>query len=238
MEENDKILLLEKGRRGILKVIFGRTTMILFFMILQVLLLVAVVEYFSRYIPVFFGGYVVFGLCIVLIILNRTEIPEMKLSWAIITLLVPVLGGMLYLYITTHPAHRILERRLNTIYRETDGLTDQSPEVAEALKASDAGTAGLADYVHKNGNSLVYQNTDVTYFPLGEDKFEAMIRELEQAENFIFMEYFIVKEGYMWGRILKILEEKVKQGVEVRVMYDGTCALFELPYKYPEELKE
>jgi len=42
----------------------------------------------------------------------------------------------------------------------------------------------------------------------------------------------------MWGRILKILEEKVRQGVEVHIMYDGTCALFRLPYHYPEKLKK
>lgn len=77
----------------------------------------------------------------------------------------------------------------------------------------------------------------MTFFSLGEDKFAAMLTELEQAEQFIFMEYFILKEGYMWEKILEILERKVQAGVEVRVMYDGTCAMFDLPYRYPEELK-
>lgn len=40
----------------------------------------------------------------------------------------------------------------------------------------------------------------------------------------------------MWEKILEILEKKAAEGVEVRVMYDGTCALFDLPYEYPEEL--
>ena len=77
----------------------------------------------------------------------------------------------------------------------------------------------------------------MTFFPLGEDKFAAMLTELEQAEQFIFMEYFILKEGYMWEKILEILERKVQAGVEVRVMYDGTCAMFDLPFRYPELLK-
>ena len=70
-----------------------------------------------------------------------------------------------------------------------------------------------------------YANTHVEYFPLGEDKFEALMRELKAARHFIFMEYFIVERGYMWDSILKVLEEKVKEGVEVRVMYDGMCCL-------------
>ena len=70
------------------------------------------------------------------------------------------------------------------------------------------------------------RNTDVKYFPLGEYKFKALVQELQKAKKFIFMEYFIVEKGYMWGTILKILRQKVEEGVEVRFMYDGMCAIF------------
>jgi cardiolipin synthase len=72
----------------------------------------------------------------------------------------------------------------------------------------------------------------VTYYPLGEAKFEAMLTELEKARKYIFLEYFIVEEGYMWGRILDILIRKVKEGVDVRVMYDGLCDMTTLPTHY------
>ena len=62
--------------------------------------------------------------------------------------------------------------------------------------------------------------------------FEAMLEELEKAEKFIFLEYFIIQEGYMWGRILDILTRKAKQGVEIRVLYDGMCEMFTLPVNY------
>lgn len=51
------------------------------------------------------------------------------------------------------------------------------------------------------------------------------------------MEYFIIDEGYMWGRILKILADKAKQGVEVRLMYDGTCEFALLPHNYPKKIQ-
>ena len=72
----------------------------------------------------------------------------------------------------------------------------------------------------------------MTYYPLGEDKFEAMLEELEKAEDFIFMEYFIIEEGYMWGRILDVLTRKAKDGVDIRVMYDGMCEMSTLPVNY------
>ena len=67
---------------------------------------------------------------------------------------------------------------------------------------------------------------------------EEMLRQLEKAKHFIFLEYFIIAQGQMWGRILEVLQRKAEEGVEVRVMYDGTSAVALLPYQYPEELEK
>ena len=97
--------------------------------------------------------------------------------------------------------------------------------------------ANLASYVSDKGGFPVFDNSKVEYFPLGEDKFKALVEELEKAQKFIFMEYFIVAEGRMWNTILEILKRKVKEGVEVRFMYDGTCTVSLLPHSYPKKLE-
>ena len=97
----------------------------------------------------------------------------------------------------------------------------QPEQVLESVEHDGSGTEDLCRYLNRSGCFPLFEHTDVTYFPLGDDKFEAMLEELEKAEKFIFMEYFIVEEGYMWGRILDILTRKAKEGVEIRVMYDG-----------------
>lgn len=243
MEEKKKLteeksVILEKGRQKALRLIFGRTALIVVLFLIQFGLMFSAVEFFSRYITAFLGGYMAFALLIVLIIINKEGGPETKLTWAIITLMLPVVGGLFYLFVEMQPGYRLLEKRLKGIYAQTEEYVKQDAAAREALEQADQGTARLADYVRKNGNFSVYQNTRVRYFPLGEDKFEEMLRQLKRAEKFIFMEYFILREGYMWEKILEILEEKARAGVEVRVMYDGTCALFDLPYKYPEELRK
>ena len=98
--------------------------------------------------------------------------------------------------------------------------------------------ANLAKYIHRCGCHPVYDQTAVTYFPSGEAKWEEMLKQLEQAEKFIFLEYFIVDEGLMWGKILEILAKKAVQGVDIRVMYDGTCELSTLPHDYPNRLRK
>ena len=227
----------QKGRKGAMRVIYGRTAIIAVSFLAQIILIGGVVNFFRPYIPMFFGGYMVLGLGIVLLILNKETTPETKLMWTVITMLLPLVGAALYVYVETQPGYRLLAKRLNDIYKQTEAFVQQDEAVLDALEQEDIGTAQLARYVHKNGNFATYQNTEVTFFPLGEDKFAAMLTELEQAEQFIFMEYFILKEGYMWEKILEILERKVQAGVEVRVMYDGTCAMFDLPFRYPELLK-
>lgn len=234
----EKSKMFEKGRRSLLHLIFGRTTILLFLFLLQFAVLFSAMRAFEKYIPAFFGGYTVFALCIVLIIINKKGAPETKLSWTIITMLLPVVGGLFYVFVETQPGYRLLEKRLKQIYKQTEDYVKQDEAVMERLRKADIGTARLAEYVRKNGNFSVYQNTGVTYFPLGEDKFAELLRRLKEAKRFIFLEYFILKEGYMWENILEILEEKAKAGVEVRVMYDGTCALFDLPQDYPKVLQK
>ena len=66
--------------------------------------------------------------------------------------------------------------------------------------------------MNRFGPFPLQSGTRVRYFPLGEQMFDEMLNQLSRAEHFIFLEYFTISEGYMWGRILKILEEKVKAG--------------------------
>ena len=82
------------------------------------------------------------------------------------------------------------------------------------------------------------KNNDVTYYPIGEEAYAAMLKELKKAEKFIFFEYFIVAPGKMWDSILDILKEKAKNGVEVRVMYDDLGCLAHLDKNYPKMLEE
>ena len=82
----------------------------------------------------------------------------------------------------------------------------------------------------EKGGFPTYKNYHTAYYPWGKDKFEVLIKELNKAEKFIFMEYFIVAEGKMWHTVLEILKKKVQEGEEVRFMYDGTCSISLLPY--------
>ena len=73
------------------------------------------------------------------------------------------------------------------------------------------------------------------YFP---HLFEEMIKQLESATQYIFLEYFLISPGIMWNTILGILERKAKDGVDIKILYDGSCSVTLLPYKYPKQIEK
>lgn len=174
---------------------------------------------------------------LVIYIINKDETPEFKLSWIIPICLAPVFGTLLYLFVMGNLGGIGLKKGLERRLRETEKFLTADEEVKREIAAGDGHMAGLARYVETVGGYPAYKNSRATYFPLGEDKYKDLLRELEKAEHFIFLEYFIVEEGKMWNSILEILERKAAEGVEVRFMYDGMCSILLLPYSYPRRLR-
>lgn len=166
--------------------------------------------------------------------MNKKGNPYFKLAWMIPILVFPIFGALFYMFVEFQIGGKLINNRLSEVIDETQKFLSQDENVINELKREDMQVANLARYMISIGKYPIYNNTVVKYFPLGEDKFKDMIIELEKAKKFIFMEYFIIEKGFMWNSILEILERKVKEGVEVRVMYDGMCSLSLLPYNYPK----
>lgn len=238
LNKANEILLLKKGKRGIIRIIFGRTGIVLTLLLTQILILVKVFRFLQGLIPFTVGTLLGFTVFMVLYVINSEHNPSVKLSWITLITLMPGFGGMLYIFIQTDIGHRTIKKRIKKIVKESESEFLDQEELMEKLKTENKGLYNLATYTGKAGGYPIYKNSSTKYFPLGEDAFEEMLIQLRKAEKFIFMEYFIVDEGYMWGKILKILSDKVKEGVEVRFMYDGTCEFALLPHNYPNKLRE
>ena len=240
MEEDMKetgIRLLKKGKLGLLRLVFSRSGLIILLLAVQVLFLFGIFGLFEDFLPHIYGGVVVFTIFMVLYLLNYNMDPTAKITWLVVVMLMPVFGALLFLYTQKNVGHRTLKKRYEAVSERTEKMLSQAKDTKEALKNQDPQVSAMTDYVHKSGCYPVYQNTSVKYFPLGEEKFRDMIAELKKAQHFIFLEYFIVDEGEMWGEILAILAKKAREGVDVRVMYDGTCELSTLSHDYPKRLE-
>ncbi len=235
--KNKGLLLLKKGQKGIIHALFSRFGLILLLLAVQILILFGIFQWFEEFLPHVLGGTALFSLFMVIYLLNSSINPTAKITWLIAIMLLPVFGVLLFLYTQSDIGHRALKKRSLEIIDATRKSIPQSAEVMERFSVENPGAAALAHYIARSGCYPVFEHTAVTYFPLGEDKFEEMLKQLESAQHFIFMEYFIIDEGLMWGRILEILAKKASQGVDVRIMYDGACEFALLPHDYPKRLK-
>lgn len=226
----------ETSKRNVLQVIFSRTMLIMVLILLQFAYIVARVYAFVEYIPILLGGEFVFVAVMMAIILNSKENPSIKLSWCFLVGVLPIFGSVVYFVIRYDLGYRVTQKRIS--FTETESRKCLPKQDISDLKDEDTQTYHIAQYLHKNCGSLVSKNNQVTYFPIGEEMFKEMIEQLESAKEYIYLEYFMIAHGQMWNKILKILVKKAREGVDVRVLYDGSCSVNLLPYKYPNRLEK
>ena len=236
--EDGSIRLLKKGQSGLVHAIFSRFGLILILLLLQALALFSLLRWFGGLLPHYLGGTLLVTAAMMVYLLNQDMDNSVRITWLVVTALAPVLGVPLFWYTKADIGHRVLRKRLMELEGQTRAQLPQDERAVRRLEAEAHGAAYLTRYLRGRGGGFpVYQNTAVTYFPGGEAKFEELLRQLETAKKYIFLEYFIIEEGLMWGRVLEVLARKAAQGVDVRVMYDGTCEFSTLPRDYPKRLE-
>ena len=236
--KNVGMRLIKKGKKGLLNVIFSRFWIMSILIILQFIVLFGSIFWFGEYRSHYDVLKNVFVALMVLYVLNHHMNSTAKITWLVLVMLFPVFGALLFWFTQLELGHRMEKARLTYLIDSTKTSIQQDKKVLQKVEQESSETAALVHYLSRSGCFPIYDQTAVTYFPTGEEKFAELLKQLELAEKFIFLEYFIVEEGVMWGQILEILARKAKEGVEVRIMYDGTCESSLLPHDYPKRLKE
>jgi len=229
---------MNKPKKSLMRLVFGRTGIILLLIILQAAVLVSSMMWLGDVFSYIMGGFTIVSTLIVVYIINRNDNPAYKLAWMPIVIVFPVLGGLFYLYVRSNIATILAKVKMWDIQLKTRPVIEKDNEFEKKLKTEKGHLYRMGKYIESVTGLRVYSGSKVKYFSLGEHKFKCLLEELEKAEKFIFIEYFIVEEGLMWNSILEILEKKVQQGVEVRVMYDGIGTLMTLPHGYDKKLRD
>ena len=205
--KENAVLLLSKGKRGLLQIVFGRAGLIILLLVLQVAaLFVAFFSLLGEHLPIYIAISGSIAVVMALAVVNHQhQNPSVKLTWVVLILSVPIFAIPLYFFVNMELGHRLAHHRHQEIKEKTAPLARQDQV---ALASLSEGSRSLAEYMWRQGDFPVCRNTTATYYPLGDDVFQEMLDQLEKAEHFIFLEYFIIEEGYMWGRILHTLEQK------------------------------
>lgn len=205
--------------KKLLSKLFSRNAIFALIIILQVAFLIVTVNTLGEKFYFVYLFLIILDVILIIYITNKNDNPSYKLSWIIAISVFPLLGGIAYIFVKQSQK---FPRAIISVYqKKSHEYLIQNNDVLKLLKERAYSEAKLADYVIKFGPFPLYRRTNVKYFPLGELQFEAMLHELKNAKRFIFMEYFIISDGYMLDKISEILIEKAREGLDIRLMYDG-----------------
>lgn len=214
------------------RLFFSRVFIVGIAIILQILLFVATNFWLSSsfwWVSYFFD---ILAILIFFVVVNKDKPASFKLPWIMILLLVPIVGIVLYFLFGDFRLSSKTKKELMKQNKDLKKFCLQNEKTMYSLMAKDYQAYGQAKYIENTCFLPTYQNCFVKYLSTGEEFFDSLLTELKSAEKYIFMEYFIIERGKMWNSILEILEQKVKEGVEVYLMYDDVGCIAKIPNDY------
>lgn len=204
--------------------------------VMEIVAIIGIVAFLSYKIPYFyFLAYATQIGCVIKIIASNDN-PDYKVPWLLFVLILPIAGFMLYMMMYSRTLKRKYVKRLKDL--DDRMYHKDSRELFEKLSKENPVAYSQAKMLCKISYGNLFDKTSQRYYPLGEIMCKDMIEDLKKARKFIFMEYFIIEEGKLWGSILEILKEKALQGVEIRVVYDDIGCMKTLPGNYFKKLRK
>ena len=169
-------------------------------------------------------------------LINRHDSSTYRIAWIILVLITPIFGMFLYWAWGRVDFNRKERGALKKAFDE--GFAHMRPDspVRAAFVEKNPAQARYVNALAGSGFE-VFDQTAARYFPIGEEYFEHLIVDLENAQKFIFMEYFIIARGELWDRIHAILQRKKEQGVEIRILFDDVGCFFKVPANFDKQLR-
>ncbi len=203
--------------------------------IMEVACIIAIVVCLCVFVPYFYIFTIITTVAVEVEIIASDNNPDYKIPWMLFVLILPIIGFMLYFIFSSRTLKKKFVKLLGRLKENTYLKNDR--EELKALKEENEVIHSQAWMLTKISDTHIFSDTRTTYFPSGESYFESLKKDLENAHEFIYMEYFIIEEGVFWNDILEILKSKAREGLDVKVLYDDIGCMSTLPGDYAKTLK-
>ncbi len=167
---------------------------------------------------------------------NDSRNMSYKFSWLCVILVFPISGFIMFSLWGRVGKRNKINVAMQKRMKQADRWLTQDESVAEEFNEHHPVSSRMSRYMTAEGMPL-YKNNEVRYYSFGEEVFEDLLVDLERAKKFILVEFFIVAEGALWDKIHEILLRKIKEGVEVKFLYDDFGALFRTETNFASSLR-
>ena len=222
---------------NLLKLLFNRVFIVLLLLALQAALLILVLQEAAEYYLVLNIIFMFVSIIYALKLLKKDVSATIKLPIILLLIAFPFIGIFLYYFSFENKMRKKFVKNLKNQTFTLENLYMEDSTIRELLSTDDKMIYHQSQYIANNTFLPVYANIETKYFESGEAFFNSLLEDLKKAKDFIFLEFFIIGNGILWNSILDILKQKIKQGVEVRVIFDDVGSLKVLPYRYNKVLE-
>ena len=187
--------------------------------LIQISLFFIFTKYLEPYSKYFFGGSVALSLVFLIYLVNCPGKNEFKIAWLFPVIVMPLWGIVLYFITNENSGAKYISSRLKKLKKKTHKVLVEETNQGKVKKLYPK-TCDIASYLLNKGGFPSYVDSSVKYFSSGESVFKDILENVKKAERFIFIEFFIIEPGKAWNELFEVLKQKVKEGVEVRLLYD------------------
>lgn len=195
----------------------ARLTLFFIFIALEVVLLIAVYIKFLAIFKWLVAIFYLFSIILACRVAAGHKGMDSKIAWIMFLLIFAPVSVIVYIAAGENGASPVKVRRLLRIYSRTNYLKKNCRRIY--LPPS---VRQICNYVQNSSNyPAYYDDGEVKYFPSGERFFDSLLREVDNARHFIFIEFFIINSGSLAQVFWEKLAHKHKQGVDVRIICDG-----------------
>lgn len=221
--------------RKVLKLLSSKVFLFSLMILLQLGLIYVAIAYFSEHWKYFSIVTRILAFLVATYIINTPILPEYKIAWLVPVLLAPVVGIPLYLMLGKHNF-----KKENSFYNRSQSeikkYLGQHEEIIKRSLGEDYFVNRMGNYVYNSSKGRLNYGDKIKYYPSGETMWSAILEDLKCAKKYIFLEYFIFKPGQIYAALLETLTQKVKDGVEVYLLYDDLGCTYNIPTKYFKKL--
>ncbi len=213
---------------------FLRAAIVGLFVLIQFILI-----FYCTYVLRGFSVYLYYALqmlsiIIIIALVNDNRNVSYKISWICIIAMLPITGFFMFMLWGNRRGKRIHSGILQKLARGHNYL-EYKPEIIREFAEKYPTKSRMTRYLESNHLPL-YKNNRIDYYPMAEDTFEAIFEEMDKAEHFILINFYIVGEGALWDRMHALLLEKIGQGVKVLFLYDDFGAMLRTPRHFRRSL--
>ncbi len=172
----------------------------------------------------------------VIYILSKHDSALYKISWILFIMFMPVLGVCVYFLWGNSRLRRKKQIEILDIENETNNLFNSTFDIENEIKSEDKLTYNMLKYIQNITSYPVCENINSKYYSLGEKLFKDLIEDIKNAKSYIFLEYYIIDKGKLSENVFELLKKKVKEGVEVIIIYDSYGCLGKFKKKIRQDL--